>query len=112
MIINNWNFDWDSYWTLLYSYLDTLTLIEVIVLFHIVMMIAVLFLAFDICSILFSKEIIYYFKLEEKYPKLQIFFKYKQKFQKYNLGFNLLILFGVCIYTIGIDLILFGIAIF
>ena len=106
--INAYNF----IFTDLYNYLDTLTVYQEAALLHFFFFLMIIYNLLNISAALFGNEIIKYFKLEEKYPKLQIFFKYKQKFQKYNLGFNLLILFGVCIYTIGIDLILFGIAIF
>ena len=92
--------------------LSALTLFQLGSLAHLLSAVFILMCLFNVIVIIYSDMLLIYFKLEEKYPKLQIFFKYKQKFQKYNLGFNLLILFGVCIYTIGIDLILFGIAIF
>ena len=68
-------------------------------------LVGILFLISDIYFVFFANEIIKYFKLEEKYPKLHIFFKLRYKFQIYNLLMNLFWLVGLIIFMIVVDLV-------
>ena len=72
-----------------YEYLDTLNLLEVSSIFHMLIILTVFLFIIDIYCILFANEIISYFRLEKKYPKLEIFFKLRLKFQRYHLLINL-----------------------
>ena len=88
-----------------YEFLDTLTLLEECAFINILALIGILFLISDIYFVFFANEIIKYFKLEEKYPKLHIFFKLRYKFQIYNLLMNLFWLVGLIIFMIVVDLV-------
>ena len=73
------------------------------------MFVVIILNVINILSVLFGNEIIRFFNLEERYPKLGIFFKLRIKLQRYYLMWIVFILFLVCIAGIGIDILLFSI---
>jgi len=89
------------------DYLNSLTLLEVSALYHILVCFLILITAFNILSVFFSNEIIKFFNLESNYPKLAKFFQLRRLFQKYYLLWNISILFITCIATIFIDMLVF-----
>lgn len=89
-----------------YDFLDTLSLLEESALLHILIFIFLLLCIFSLFSVFFGNEIIKYFKLEERYPKLELYFKLRTKFQRYYLIWNIFTMLVVCIIGIGIDLLL------
>lgn len=89
----------------IYDYLDSLTLLEESALFHIVVLLVILSIAFNIYSVLFGNEVIKYFKLEEKYPRLHIFFKLRLQFQRYYLILNLILLIIICTVAISLNIL-------
>ena len=99
----NFDFNIDSY----YNYLDTLTLSEELALIHILFAILYLLIAFEFVSIFFGNELINYFDLENKYPKLKTFFKLRATYQRYYLIWCLLKLFLLCFILIIFNLIIF-----
>ena len=90
-----------------YKYLDNISILQESSLFHILLFIVLLLTVFNILSVLFGNEIIKYFNLEERFPRLGLFFRLRIKFQRYYLIWNVLILFFVCIVGIIIDILLF-----
>ena len=54
----------------LYNYLNSLTLLEESALYHIILLWVIGNLSFNLLSVFLGNEIIEYFKLETKYPKL------------------------------------------
>lgn len=54
----------------LYDYLNSLTLLEESALYHIILLLLIGNLSFNLLSVFLGNEIIEYFKLETKYPKL------------------------------------------
>ena len=99
----NFDFNIDSY----YNYLDTLTLSEELALIHILFAILYLLIAFEFVSIFFGNELINYFDLENKYPKLKTFFKLRATYQRYYLIWCLLKLFLLSFVIIIFNLIIF-----
>ena len=91
----------------LYQYLDTLTLSQESALLQIIIFILLLLIVSNILAALFGNEIIKYFDLEKKYPKLNIFFSYRAKFQKYYLIWNIFQMFLLCILGLVINLLFF-----
>lgn len=91
------------------EYLNSLTLLQESSLFHIIILLLVLLTVFNIVSIFFANEIIKYYKLETRFPRLGLFFRLRSKFQRYYLIWSLFILFIVCISSICIDILLFTI---
>jgi hypothetical protein len=61
----------------------------------------------NILGIFFGNEIIKYFDLEVKFPRLSNFFKLRAKLQRFYLMWNILILFVLCIGAIGINILVF-----
>ena len=97
--------DLNLYWDWLYNYLDTLTLLEESAFFHILVLSVIFVIVFNIYSVLFGNEVIKYFKLEERFPKLNIFFKLRTQFQRYYLILNLILLICVCLISISLNLL-------
>lgn len=91
----------------LYQYLDTLTLSQESALLQIIIFILLLLIVSNILAALFGNEIIKYFDLEKKYPKLNTFFSYRAKFQKYYLIWNIFQMFLLCILGLVINLLFF-----
>ena len=56
------------------------------------MFVVIILNVINILSVLFGNEIIRYFNLEEKFPRLGLFFRLRLKFQRYYLIWNVLIL--------------------
>ena len=54
----------------IYDYLDSLTLLEESALYHIILLLVIGNFSFNLLSVFLGNEIIEYFKLETKYPKL------------------------------------------
>ena len=57
----------------------------------------------NIFSALFANEIIKYFNLENRFPRLSLFFKIRLTLQKYYIIWNVFVLMVVCIFAVGIN---------
>ena len=90
-----------------YKFLDSLTLLEESAFLHILTFVFILLTVFSIISTLFSNELISYFNLETKYPRLGVFFRLIAKYQRYYLIWNFLTLIFICIMGIVINLLVF-----
>jgi len=83
-------------------FLDSLTLYEESCLLNIILFVIVLLLVFYIVGILISQELVEYFQLGTRYPRLKGILTLRAKFQRYYLVLNILLLFlvavsGVCL---------------
>lgn len=90
-----------------YQYLDSLTLLQEVSLLHISMFLVLILTVINILSVLFGNEIVRYFNLEKRLPKLSGFFRLRATLQRYYLMWNVLILFVFCLFGIGVNLLLF-----
>lgn len=90
-----------------YAYLDSLSLLEELALLHVLFFIIFIIIISNITAALFANEIIKYFELEKKYPKLNTFFSYRAKFQKYYLIWNIFQMLILCISGLAINLLFF-----
>ena len=88
-----------------YDYLNSLGLLETSALYHIIALALICLISFNILSAVLGNEIIKYFNLEERYPKLASFFKLRLKFQRYYLILNFSLIFIICIVSILIDIL-------
>ena len=88
-----------------YDYLNSLSLLETAALYHIIVLTLICLISFNILSAVLGNEIIKYFKLEERYPKLASFFKLRLKFQRYYLILNFSLIFIICIVSILINIL-------
>ena len=91
----------------LYDFLDSLTLLEESAFIHILIFIILLCSLVNIISIFFGNEIIRYFNLEKRLPKLETIFRLRTKFQRYYLLWNIFLMFVVCFYGIFVNLLAF-----
>ena len=91
----------------LYEYLDTLSILQESSILHILLFTVLTVTVFNILSVLFGFELIKYFKVEERMPKLAGFFRLRAQFQRYYLMWNVSILFTVCLFGIVVNLLLF-----
>nr|YP_010044427.1 LAGLIDADG endonuclease [Trametes coccinea]QPF23668.1 LAGLIDADG endonuclease [Trametes coccinea] len=101
------NFLSDFNLQVLYDFLDSLTLLEESAFIHLLVFFILLMCIFNIISIFFGNEMIRYFKLEERFPKLGLFFKLRATFQRYYLIWNLFIMVSVSLLGIFLNLLVF-----
>nr|YP_009493204.1 LAGLIDADG endonuclease [Ganoderma calidophilum]AWJ63999.1 LAGLIDADG endonuclease [Ganoderma calidophilum] len=101
------NFISDLNLQVLYDFLDSLTLLEESAFVHILTFIFILLCLFNIISIFFANEIIKFFKFEEKYPRLELFFKLRMRFQRYYLMWNIFLIVLVSFLGIFLNLLVF-----
>ena len=88
------------------EYLLTLSIDQTFALLHIIFFSIIILSIINILGALFGNEVINYFKLEDRFPRLSIFFKVRGVFQRYYLMWSIFILFSVCIAGICINLLL------
>lgn len=89
-----------------YDYLNSLTILQETALFHLLVLIAIIGIVFNIASVFFGNEFIKYFNLETKFPKFAIFFKLRSKYQKYYLILNISLMFILCFGGIFINILI------
>ena len=105
--ISDFSFIWDFDLNIFYNFLDSLTFQQEGALFHILVFITMLLTIFSLLGVFIGNEIIKYFDLEKKLPRLSTFFKVRATLQRYYLVLNLFILLALCIVGIGINIIVF-----
>lgn len=88
-----------------YKYLNSLNLIEISALYHIIVLLVIAILSFNVLSAVLGNEIINYFKLEENFPKLAAFLRLRLKFQKYYLTLSFSLIFLLIFASIQINLL-------
>lgn len=84
-LIENLNNKFVPDFNYLYDYLNSLNLLELSALFHLIVLSLICLISINIISAVLGNEIINLFELEKKYPKLSSFLKIRLKFQKYYL---------------------------
>lgn len=84
--IDNWN-----------KMLSSLTFEQLLAITNLCAYVCISINLFNIISILFGDQLINYFKLEDRFPKLGFIFKIRNKFNKFNLVFSLIIIICVLI---------------
>lgn len=87
------------------EYLDTLSLLQELAFLHIIYIITIFFIVWNIYSVIFANEILKYFNIEEKYPRWNKFFVLRKKYQKYYLGLNLSFFIVLSLFILGLDLL-------
>jgi len=104
--INGKNKFWgESDLTSFYKYLDSFSLLEESAFFHIVVILTIMCIVWNIYSVIFANEFIKYFNLEAKYPRLNKFFKLRIQFQRYYLVLNLVLFLILCIFVLSINIL-------
>ena len=75
------------------------------ILLDILMFLLLILTVINILSALFGNEIIRYFNLETNFPRLSLFFKVRSSLQRYYLMWNVFVLMFVCMFGIGINIV-------
>ena len=91
----------------IHDYLDTLTQIEELSLFNTLAFGVLILNIYSILGVFFGNELIKYFDLENKFPKLAFYFKLRTKLQKYYLLWDISIMFLICILGIALNVLTF-----
>lgn len=99
------NFDITSVIEDIHNYLDTLTLLQESAVIHLIFSFLLIFNAFGMLAIFFGNELIKYLDLSKKYPKLTYFLEVRNKFQRFFLLWDILLMFSICGFCIFIDLL-------
>jgi hypothetical protein len=74
---------------------------------NILVAVLLLFLFYQILMAFYSNFLINYFKLEQKYPKLEKYFKLRSNFQHFYIIINTLLIFAVLIYILYVNITVF-----
>ena len=88
-----------------YEYLNSLSLLELSALYHIIVLILLFIITVNILSAVLGNEIINYFKLEQRFPQLSSFLRIRLKFQRYYLTLSFFLIFSICIASIIINIL-------
>lgn len=89
------------------DFYDTLTIYQVGCIFDISICSGIAITLIEILTIKFGNELIKYFDLENKFPKLAIFLKIRAKLQRYVLIFNVFLIFAFCFLGISVNIYMF-----
>lgn len=89
------------------DYFDSIPISQVCNIVDISIFIMVIIVIVEIIAILFGNELIKYYDLENKYPKLGIFFKTRARLQKYVLMWNFFTIFAFCLAGILFNVLMF-----
>ena len=99
------NFWGESELKSLYEFLDSLTLLQELAFIHIVYILCILIVIWNIYSIIFANELVKYFNIEEKYPRWNKFFTLRRKYQRYYLTLNLIYFVVFSLFVLALDLL-------
>ena len=91
-ILNNYN-----------QFFDSLTTFQKGALAHTLLCIFILGCLFDILVAYYSNQLIEYYNLENKYPKLAKYLQLRRKFQSYYIKFNILLIIIVVLFTLYVN---------
>ena len=86
------------------SFLETLNQNQKYAIIHILLSIIIFICIFSIVSLYLGDEIIKYFKLEERFPKIAKYIQLRRKFVTYNILLDALIIFLALIVIVGFNL--------
>lgn len=89
-----------------FDYLNSLTQIQEGSFIHILLFLTILFSIINILAAFLGNELIAYFNLEKKYPKLSLFFRLRVKFQRYYILVNILYILLVSIVSVVFNLLI------
>jgi hypothetical protein len=89
------------------SILSNLSTAQMGALAHILFGISIYYIAINIATAYYGDKLIIYFKLEDKYPRLAKWIKYRRTYQQYNIGYNLMLLIGIAGYIVFVNISVF-----
>lgn len=74
---------------------------------HILLSVGIYYCVMNIAMAYYGEKLIIYFKLENKYPKLAKYIKYRRIYQEYNIAFNLILIFSIAAYIVFVNVSVF-----
>jgi hypothetical protein len=80
----------DGYFQNFQDFINTLNVIELGALLHIICNFIILFSLFNILTTILGLKIIEYFDLENKFPRIAKFLKFRASLQKFNITINII----------------------
>ena len=89
----------------IFQFVENLSILQHSVLLDILLFILLILTVINILSALFGNEIIKYFNLEKRFPRLSLFFKIRANLQKYYIMWNVFILMFVCVFGVCINMV-------
>jgi hypothetical protein len=89
-------------------FLSSLSTIELGAVVRILMAITFYFCLLNIITAYFGDYLIIYFNLEQKYPKLAKWIRYRRTFQHYYTALNTLAILIVLVFMIYVNLVVLG----
>ncbi|SRR6266568_343405 len=85
------------------KFLSTLSFEQLIAVAHLTSTICILINIFTIISILFGDQLINYFKLEERFPRLAFIFNLRKKFNNFSLILSFIMIISILIALIYVN---------
>lgn len=89
------------------SILSNLSTAQIGALGHILLAIGIYYSAVNIGTAFYGDKILFYFKLEDKYPRLAKLIKYRRVYQQYNIALNLVIIICIAVYIVFVNVSIF-----
>lgn len=89
----------------IFQFVENLSILQHSVLLDIFLFILLILTVINILSALFGNEIIKYFNLEKRFPRLSLFFKVRASLQIYYIMWNVFILMFVCVFGVCINMV-------
>lgn len=97
---------WESFratYQNVYYIIDTLSQTQKGALIHLSMSITILLCLFSLIGVFYGEQLINYFNLEQRYPKLAGIIKLRRKFQQYYFLWNSLIIIVLLLVVISLN---------
>lgn len=94
-----------SWFNQLNDYLNSISLLQESAILHVLLFLILIVTVVNILAALLGNEIIKYFNLESRFPRLAIFFRLRTTFQKYLLLWNIFVLVIICFFGIFINVL-------
>jgi hypothetical protein len=96
----------DNYWEQINSVLDNLSTLEKGAVAYILMSISIYYCILGIAISYYGDKLIIYFKLEDNYPWLVKWIKYRRTIQHYSIGINLLMVLTIVGYVAYVNILI------
>lgn len=96
-----------EYFSTFQIYLNSLSTVEQGALASIFFALSVYYCTTGIATYYYGDRAIIYFKLEEKYPRLARWIRYRRTVQHYSIGFNILLLYFIAGYVAYVNILIF-----
>lgn len=87
------------------DYLNSISLLQESAILHVLLFLILIVTVVNILAAHLGNDIIKYFNLESRFPRLAIFFRLRTTFQRYYLLWNIFVLVIICFFGIFINVL-------